>query len=419
MAISTVRVCYQGRPLSSASPNIAPGSQGVPASIAMCGVSEVIVSCHQMTPVLAWVPTQRPGLEVCQAAIHPAVSVGSCVGGMTSPVASVIVVTYNSGNDIEACLRSVLAQELPGFEVIVVDNRSVDDTVQVVKAGFPSVTVIENEGNWGVARGWNVGIRVSHGKYVVLLNPDTVTCERWLVELVRVMEEDESVGACQSRVLLHDKPDTINTEGNEINYLGFTWCRNYGEKADGRVDVHEVPAFSGCSTIVRRDLLAEVGLADEDFFMYLEDTDLSLRVRRRGYRVVCNPASVVYHRYRFERGKKKLHYLERNRLMLLLKHYDVTGLVKIVPVFLVMEVGLVFLSLFQGWFKDKLLSYLWVARRLRAIWAKRGTIGHKKGDQKGLFAIMSPTITFEEIQNPLLSKVVNPVLAAYYRLVLS
>jgi GT2 family glycosyltransferase len=338
---------------------------------------------------------------------------------MAHPAVSVIVVTYNSEGDITECLRSVFDQDYQDFEVVMVDNHSEDRTVEIVREDFPRARLIENDENCGLARGWNVGIDASRGKYVVFLNPDTRAERGWLSELVGVLEAHEDVGACQSGILLYDKPDTINAEGNDINYLGFTWCRNYGKKRAASGEVEDVVAFSGCSTIVRSDLLEDIGLADEEFFMYLEDTDLSLRIGRKGYRIVCNPASVIYHKYRFERGKKKLYYLERNRLVLLLKHYDVTALLKILPAFVLMEAGLVLLSLPQGWLKEKVLSYLWVARRCRAIRSKGRAMGRKKGDQKSMFAMMSPTITFEEIQNPVLSRVVNPVLAAYYRLVLS
>lgn len=338
---------------------------------------------------------------------------------MSASLVSVIIVTYNSDDDIADCLRSVIDQDTADFEVIVVDNCSTDRTVEIVKQDFPTVGVVKNDQNYGVAKGNNVGVDASRSKYVVLLNPDVVVEPRWLPELVRVMEEDEHIGACQSKILLHDKPDTINTEGHEINYLGFTWCRHYGKKDTGEGEIHEIPAFSGCSTILRTDLFEQDGLADEDFFMYLEDTDLSLRIWRMGYKIVCNPGSVLRHKYRFGRGNQKIYYLERNRLMLLLKHYSTGGLLKILPVFLFMEVGLVLLSLHQRWFKQKVLSYIWIVKNWRAIRSKRGTLKRRKGDQQKLFSRMSPTITFEEIQNPLLLKVVNPLLRVYYECVVS
>jgi GT2 family glycosyltransferase len=336
---------------------------------------------------------------------------------MSYPFASVVIVTYNNRNDIEECLRSVLDQEYPDFEVIVVDNDSTDDTVKLVREKFPLIKVVENNKNYGAAKGYNIGVNASEGGYVALLNPDTVVERDWLSELVRVMEENKDIGACQSRILLYDKPDTINTEGNEVNYLGFTWCRNYGKKNSDDKQIQETIGLSVCSAILRRDVLEEVGFFDEDFFMYLDDTDLGLRVYLMGYKIVCNPKSIVYHKYKFRVEKKKFYYLERNRLMLLIKNYPPMWLLKILPTFAFMEVGLVLLSLFQGWLKEKMLSYAWILRNWRAI-KSRKTIMHWEGDnERKIFEMMSPTITFEEIQNPILMKVVNPFLRAYYRLV--
>lgn len=338
-------------------------------------------------------------------------------GTMSYPFVSVVIVTYNNRNDIEECLRSVLDQEYPDFEVILVDNDSIDDTVELIRGKFPLIKVVENNKNYGAAKGYNIGINASKGGYIALLNPDTVVERDWLSELVKVMEENKNIGACQSRILLYDKPDTINTEGNEVNYLGFTWCRSYGKKNSDDKQIQETIGLSVCSAILRRDVLEEVGFFDEDFFMYLDDTDLGLRAYLMGYKIVCNPKSIVYHKYKFRVEKKKFYYLERNRVMLLLKNYHTVELLKILPALAFMEVGVVLLSLFQGWFKEKMLSYAWIFRNWGAIKSKRAAICRRRGNEQKIFSMMSPSVTFEEIQNPILTRVVNPFLRAYYRLV--
>jgi GT2 family glycosyltransferase len=335
---------------------------------------------------------------------------------MSQPSVSVVIVTYNSRDDVEECLRSVIGQDYPSFEVMVVDNDSTDGTVELVEKSFPSVEVIRNHRNYGPAEAYNIGINACKGTYVVLLNPDTVAEGHWLSELVRVMDGDKDVGACQSKVLFYDKRDTINTEGNEVNYLGFAWCRNYGTKDSGGEEVQSTLGLSVCSAVLRRDVLEKAGSFDGDFFAYLDDTDLGLRIYRTGHKVVCNPRSVVYHKYEFRRGKKKFYYLERNRLMLLLKHYRLTTLLRILPAFGFMELGLVLLSVRQGWFKEKMLSYVWIVRNWGAIRSKRRAVRREKGVEKEMLNMMSPTIGFEEIDNPILNRLVNPVLKAYYRL---
>jgi len=337
---------------------------------------------------------------------------------MVDTAVSVVIVSYNSRDDLSECIPSLMAQDYSDFETIIVDNNSVDDTVSFIKNSFPSIKLIKNIENYGPAKGYNIGIRSSRGKYVVLLNPDTVVAKAWLSELVKTTEDDRGIAACQSRVLLYDNPDTINTEGNDVNYLGFTWCRNYGKKNTDDGGVQETLGLSVCSAILNRDVLEQVGLFDEHFFMYLDDTDLGLRMWLAGYKVVCNPKSIVYHKYKFTPGRQKLYYLERNRLLVLLKIYDKRMWLKIFPIFVLMEMGLFLVSIYQGWFREKIKSYAWIIRRWRLIKYKRRSVRRDKRYMCRMLKMMSPAITFEEIQNPILDKLVNPMLKAYYQLII-
>jgi GT2 family glycosyltransferase len=333
---------------------------------------------------------------------------------MIDPHVSVVIVSYNSREDLGECIPSLVSQDYYDFEVIIVDNNSVDETVGFVENNYPSIRVIKNSENCGCAKGYNIGINASKGKYVVLLNPDTVVEKDWLPELVKVMEEDEGIAACQSRVLLYNKPDTINTEGNNVNYLGFTWCRNYGKKNTDDGGIQATLGLSVCSAILRRNVLEEVGLFDEDFFMYLDDTDLGLRMQLLGYKVVCNPKSIVFHKYKFTPGRQKLYYLERNRLLVLLKVYPTMVLLRILPIFMFMEMGLLAVSIWQGWFKEKIASYFWIIRRWKLVKSKRQSVVRRRENLNRILNSMSPAVTFEEIQNPVLGKFVNPLLTVYY-----
>ena len=335
---------------------------------------------------------------------------------MIDPHVSVIIVSYNSRDDLGECIPSLVGQDYSDFEVIVVDNNSVDETVSFVEKNFPQIKVIKNKDNYGCAKGYNIGIGASRGKYVVLLNPDTVVEKGWLPELVKVMEKDEGIAACQSRVLLYGTSNTINTEGNEVNYLGFTWCRNYGKVSTDSETIEETLGLSVCSAILRRNVLEEVGFFDEDFFMYLDDTDLGLRMQLLGYKVVCNPKSIVYHRYKFTPGRQKLYYLERNRLLVLLKIYGKGVWLRIFPIFVFMEMGLLAVAIRQGWFKEKIESYAWIIRRWRLLKSKRKSVYRDKRHMRRILKMMSPAVTFEEIQNPILDKFVNPLLRTYYRI---
>ena len=111
---------------------------------------------------------------------------------------SLIIVSFNSHDDLSECIPSLLGQPYPDCEVIVVDNNSTDETVSFLEQHYPSIKIIKNKENYGPARGYNTGINASRGKYVGLLNPDTVVAKDWLAELIKVMEGDEGIAACQS-----------------------------------------------------------------------------------------------------------------------------------------------------------------------------------------------------------------------------
>jgi hypothetical protein len=335
---------------------------------------------------------------------------------MTGQFVSVVIVSYNSLDDLTECIPSLMAQDYPDYEIIIVDNNSVDNTISFVEGTFPHAKVIKNKENYGAAKGYNIGITASRGKYVVLLNPDTVVEKHWMIELVKVMEADDSIAACQSRVLLYENRDTINTEGNEVNYLGFTWCRNYRKKNTDGGAIQETLGLSVCSAILRRNVLEEAGSFDDDFFMYLDDTDLGLRMQLLGYRVVCNPQSIVYHKYKFLTGKKKLYYLERNRLLLLLKVYNKEMWLRMLPIFIFMEMGIFVISIFQGWFREKIKSYAWIIWRWRLVKVKRKSICRETRQVHRILKMMNPEVTFDEIKNPILDKFVNPLLRVYYRI---
>lgn len=335
---------------------------------------------------------------------------------MQLPRVSVVIITYNSKDDLQECIPAILNQDYPDFEVIVVDNASNDGTVGFVRDNYPDLCVIQNKANYGAAKGYNMGINASKGKYVALINPDTKVGKSWLFELVRPMEEDDNLAACQSRVLLYYKPDTINTEGNDVNYLGFTWCRNYGKPNIENTKIEETLGLSTCSIIFRKEVFDEVGLFDEDFFMYLDDTDIGLRIYMKGYKVVCNPKSLVWHKYVFKPNKKKMYFLERNRLVMLLKIYDNVGLLRIIPALAFVELGIITLSIFQGWFKEKIQSYAWIIRNWKLVKYKRQNAPRSRQNMRGILNMMKPEVAFEEVQSPILNKFVNPILRAYYRL---
>ncbi len=260
------------------------------------------------------------------------------------PQVSIIIVNYNGLAYLDACLTSVFAQAYPNFEVILVDNGSVDGSVAWVEENFLAnedhlpLTVVRSEENVGFGHANNLGARHATGEYLAFLNPDTVVTESWLYPLVDVLEQQPDVGLATAKILLSSHPDRINTCGNEVHFTGFPACRGWMWPAQSVVRVEDVGSISGAAFVMRRAVFELLGGFDGRFFLYVEDNDLSWRAHLTGYRSVCVPDAVIYHKYapRFE--PQKYFYLERNRYLLLLKNLERRTLLLLLPALLLAEV---------------------------------------------------------------------------------
>jgi GT2 family glycosyltransferase len=273
--------------------------------------------------------------------------------------ASVIIVSYNGCDQLQGCLRSLQDDLHEGYEVIVVDNASQDGSVEMLRRDFPHITLIANPTNAGFGGGNNSGASYAQGRYLAFLNPDTRIEPGWLEALISALEADPTAGLATSKILLLDDPGRINTCGNEVHISGLTLCRGMGMPSSAYHQVEEVGAVSGAAFAIRRELFERIGGFDPSFFLYMEDTDLSLRARLAGFRCLFVPGSVVYHDYRLTFGPKKTYYQERNRYRLLLKSLRWPTLLAMLPALLLAEAvtwGFVLLRE-PGRMGNKLISY--------------------------------------------------------------
>jgi GT2 family glycosyltransferase len=241
------------------------------------------------------------------------------------PRASVVVLNLNGCRYLDVCLGAVLAQELEGgFEVLLVDNGSVDSSVEHVRAHWPAVRVVEAGVNLGFAGGNNLGVAEARGRHVVLLNNDTRVRPGWLTALVEAAEADPKVGAVTSKLVFMDRPGVIQNAGSLVLTDGSGGDRGSGEEDRGQYDGREeVFAACGCAVLLSRAMLDDVGLLDPTFFVYYEDTDLSWRMRLRGWRIVYEPAAVVEHVHSgtsVEWSPLFTFHVDRNRLFMILKN---------------------------------------------------------------------------------------------------
>ena len=231
---------------------------------------------------------------------------------------SIIIVNYNVKALLEQTLLSVYKaiQHLEA-EVIVIDNHSADESGKMVREKFPGAMLIENVENVGFSRANNQGIRISGGRYVLLLNPDTVISEDTLVKTVSFMDEHPNAGALGVRMIdgrgdfLPESKRGLPTPMVAFYKMSglarlFPRSRTFGAYHLGFLgehDVNKVDILSGAFMMIRKEVLDEVGLLDESFFMYGEDIDLSYRIIKAGYDNYYFPQTTIIH-YKGESTKK-------------------------------------------------------------------------------------------------------------------
>lgn len=321
------------------------------------------------------------------------------------------------------CFSSLKKIDKGGDEVkqVLVDNTSDDDCVDYVLKNFSEVKVIKNKENLGFAAGNNVGMRwaLDHGfDYVVLLNDDTVVDKHWLVEMKRVMDKQENIAAVQSKVLLHSDKRKINSWGNNIHFLGFGYAGGYLEP-DQKMEAREITYASGSSVMYRAAVLREIGLLEEQFFMYHEDLEMGMRIKLAGLRSMLAPKSIMYHKYSFSKSMKKYYDMERNRFITIFSYYKWQTLFLIFLPLIIMELGLFGFSLTTGWWKEKLRVYNYFLNdeSWQKIGARRAELKkiRKVSDRKLMHGFVGK-IEFQDISNPLLDKVVNPVYNFYWQI---
>jgi GT2 family glycosyltransferase len=231
---------------------------------------------------------------------------------------SIIIVNYNVKYFLEQCLHSVLnSSKKIKSEIFVVDNNSVDGSCMMIKEKFTMVKLIENKKNLGFARANNQAIKKATGKYILILNPDTVVEEDTFEKCLKFMESHKEAGSLgvkmidgKGRYLPESKRSLPTPEVAFYKIFGlsslFSKSRRFGQYHLGYLDkeqIHEVDVLPGAFILVRRKLLLDIGLLDENFFMYGEDIDLSYRIKQAGYKNYYFPETTIIH-YKGESTKK-------------------------------------------------------------------------------------------------------------------
>ena len=288
-----------------------------------------------------------------------------------STALAVVIVTYNSARHIGKTLSALLDQLGPQDELVVVDNASTDATVAVVSEFAPDATVLELETNTGFTGGCNLGAQATEAPLLLFLNPDAKVSAGCIDALRATAGERPGWGAWQALVTLPGGK-LVNTSGGVTHFLGFAWAGECGKPVElDAGELREIGFSSGAALVVRREAWSLAGGFDEDYFMYGEDVDLSLRLSLAGHAVGVTPAARVEHDYEFAKGPHKWFYLERNRWATLLATYPWLLLALLSPALLLSEVALLAVAARRGWLVPKLRAQAAVIASLPRLLSRR------------------------------------------------
>lgn len=261
-----------------------------------------------------------------------------------TPVASAIVLNYNGRGFVLEAVQSLLAQDLRGLEVLVVDNGSTDGSGDEIGRTFAGrVRLIRAPRNLGFGAGNNLGIRQARGACLILLNNDAVATPSFAREMVAAAEADERVGMVAARVLDYSRRNVLDTVGHLLYPDGLNRGRGRLEEDRGQYSDCRTALFpSGAAALYTRRMLDDIGLFDECFFLYGDDAELGLRGRVAGWTCAFAPRAIAYHHYSRSAGaysSLKAFYVERNRVLVLFRLFPVS-LILVSPAYTAVRLAL-------------------------------------------------------------------------------
>lgn len=336
---------------------------------------------------------------------------------MTAPSVTAVLVTYDGPPElIERALHSLLAQSTPPAEVIVVDNHAQAlNSTRMVEAGLP-VHAIHSGANLGYAPACNLAAQHAKGDYLFMLNPDAEAQHDCIERLVEVAESEAKAAIVGAQILLPGG-EVTNAGDNPLHVTGISPAGRYGlPREHGRP--RQTIVVSGAACLIRRAAFEALGRFSEEFFLYYDDADLGWRARISGYRVVFCPEITVHHAYEFDKGGYKWLWLEHNRLWSVLSNYERRTLIKLAPLLVACEVGLIAAAAMGGWLPQKLRAY-------RALWRNRAKLRTHRRRVQALRTVPDVELLPEFatlIESPFISgplaRVGGTACAAYARLVL-
>jgi GT2 family glycosyltransferase len=274
---------------------------------------------------------------------------------------SVVIINFNGRKYLEQFLPSILATTYSNMELIVADNASTDDSLQFIRASYPTIRIIEMKRNHGYAGGYNEALKEVKSDYYVLLNSDVEVSPGWIEPVIELMEKDKMIGACQPKILGYRQKDYFEyagASGGWLDCLGYPFARgrifDICEKDTGQYN-DTMPIFwaSGAALFVRAELFYKAGGMDTYFFAHMEEIDFCWRLQLLGYSIYVCPASEVYHvgGGTLPKGNERKVFLNfRNNMIMLAKNLPKRQSFWKIPLRVLLDFVSAFKSLFDGQF---------------------------------------------------------------------
>ncbi len=245
----------------------------------------------------------------------------------THHLVSVIVVNWNGKFFLNECLSALSLQTYSPYEVIFVDNGSIDGSIDFVRKNFSWVRICKLQENRGFSGGNLEGLKQCRGELIALVNNDTRADGKWLENLVEPMHVDSTIGICASKILV-DGTKKINSAGDGLTTAGVGFNRGLWKDRTSYADQESVFGACGGAGLYRRTMLEEIGFLDDDFFLYDEDVDLNFRAQLSGWKCVYVPGAFIYHKVNGTSGRLSdmhVYYHTRNLEFVWIKNMP-TGL---------------------------------------------------------------------------------------------
>jgi len=280
---------------------------------------------------------------------------------------SIIIPHFNGIDILKDCLESVYRNTYQAFDLHLIDNGSGDGSQEFVRENFPQVNLIENDNNRGYAGACNQGIELSATEFILLLNNDTEMPANFLQEMINEIKTSPQIAFVQPKIMsIQDKIffDYSGGGGGEMDILGYPFARgrifDTVEKDKSQYDDMTKTVFwtSGCALLLRKQVVDEIGILDEDFFAHQEEIDLNWRAQLAGYKNVVTYRTQIYHYSGYtlrSDNLKKMYLNHRNNLIMMMKNYSFLTLSVLFPIRVIFEMATIMVD-----------AAMWEGKRARA-----------------------------------------------------